>query len=436
MGTPVGTPAGTDGAVLLFLPVCGACAFVARREPDCLVHVAVRQKSAPQPPGVRVLRVRYPARDARLRLLQGQGAGLQPVAEAAHVVFRQPPPAVGEQDVAEEGGRLRRGRHIRLARMQREPAPGEVHADAPAPLRQHRGAVMEQGEVVHVAQVPQRAQDFLHEVVQAVEVDVGEELAGQVADGQPPAALEGGEQVVAGVVEMHRLLGVGAVDDRVDEPQGACAPDAPAHVRLQHRVVDGWEVAVEVATQHRRVAVAEALVAGHRPVRALAEAVGVAVEDEAALEDGLDDRAQRMVHHPVPERGGGDRARLGVADGDFHIAPRPPRAREQLAFEAQDLRFQIGEKGCHAGLPPLAPCRALRRRLQGRERGDARKEAVNRTRHGAPASNRPPAGPPRRGAARRAHSGSRFRIRLSPLIPRAAPPRVQLPARQPCPSVS
>ena len=35
----------------------------------------------------------------------------------------------------------------------------------------------------------------LHEVVEAVEVEVGEELAGQVADGQPAAALEGGEEV-------------------------------------------------------------------------------------------------------------------------------------------------------------------------------------------------------------------------------------------------
>ena len=30
--------------------------------------------------------------------------------------------------------------------------------------------------------------------------------------------------------EVHRLLGVGAVDDRVDEPQRAFAPDAAAQV--------------------------------------------------------------------------------------------------------------------------------------------------------------------------------------------------------------
>ena len=67
-----------------------------------------------------------------------------------------------------------------------------------------------------------------------------------------------------------------------------------------------------------------------------------------------------MVHHPVPEGGGGDRARLGVADGDFHVAPRPLRARKKLAFEAQHLRFHAGEEGGHAGLAPLAPRRALR----------------------------------------------------------------------------
>ena len=64
-------------------------------------------------------------------------------------------------------------------------APGQILADAPAPPGQRRGAVVEQGEVVHVAQIARRAQHFLHEVAQAVEMDVGEERAGEVADGQP-----------------------------------------------------------------------------------------------------------------------------------------------------------------------------------------------------------------------------------------------------------
>ena len=101
----------------------------------------------------------------------------------------------------------------------------------------------------HVAQIAPRALDLLHEVVQSVEMDVGEELAREVADRQAPAALEGGEQVVAGGIEMYRLRRVRAVDDGIDAPQGLPALDAPAHVRFEGRVVDGRQVTVEAATQ-------------------------------------------------------------------------------------------------------------------------------------------------------------------------------------------
>ena len=71
-------------------------------------------------------------------------------------------------------------------------------------------------------------------MVQTVQVDVGEELAGEVADGQAAPALERAEQVVAGVVERHRLPGVGAVDDAVRQRQGTGAGDAPAETALEY----------------------------------------------------------------------------------------------------------------------------------------------------------------------------------------------------------
>ena len=48
---------------------------------------------------------------------------------------------------------------------------------------QHRRVVVEQREIVHVAQIPRRAQHLLDEVVQTVQVHVRKELARQVADG-------------------------------------------------------------------------------------------------------------------------------------------------------------------------------------------------------------------------------------------------------------
>ena len=61
--------------------------------------------------------------------------------------------AARRQHVAEEGGRLRRRPDQRLARMQAKPPAGEVVRDLPPPLLEHRRVVVEQREVVDVAQV-------------------------------------------------------------------------------------------------------------------------------------------------------------------------------------------------------------------------------------------------------------------------------------------
>ena len=104
-------------------------------------------------------------------------------------------------------------------------------------------------------------------------------------------------------MEVDGLLGVGAIDDQVGQGEGALAGEAPPQVALQDGVVDGGEVAVDVAAQDVPEAVAELLVAGHRSVGALPLAVGVAVVDEAALKDGFAHRAEGVVDHAVAEGG-------------------------------------------------------------------------------------------------------------------------------------
>ena len=99
-------------------------------------------------------------------------------------------------------------------------------------------------------------------MIQPVEIKVGEELAGQIAERQAAPALQRREQIIAGIVDMHRLLRIRAVDDRVDQPERALASDAAAEVLLEDRVVDRREVAEDVAAQDVGRAVAEALVAG------------------------------------------------------------------------------------------------------------------------------------------------------------------------------
>jgi len=125
------------------------------------------------------------------------------------VILRQPPSA-GMQNEAEELGGLDSWQDGGLARVQPEPPALQVAVDARAPDGQHTRVVMEQGEIGNVPDIG-GAQHFGHPVVEAVEVEVGEELAGQVASRQPAAAPVGLEQVIAGEVQLGGLLRVGAV---------------------------------------------------------------------------------------------------------------------------------------------------------------------------------------------------------------------------------
>ena len=138
-----------------------------------------------------------------------------PVAEAPDILLRQAPPSAGKQNEAQEGGGLAGGGDVGLGRVKAQAPALQKALDPFPPFGELIRIVVEEGEVVHVAHVPLGPQHLLAEVVEAIEVEVGEELAGEVANGQAAPPLEGGEEVVAGEMEVDGLLGVGAVDDAV-----------------------------------------------------------------------------------------------------------------------------------------------------------------------------------------------------------------------------
>jgi len=95
--------------------------------------------------------------------------------------------------------------------MQQQPSSRQENRDALAPLLQHARVIVEQCEIVHVAQIAARAQYLFHKVIERIEHHVGEELAGQVADRQPAPSLVRGKQVIPRKVGIDGLLRVGAV---------------------------------------------------------------------------------------------------------------------------------------------------------------------------------------------------------------------------------
>ena len=132
---------------------------------------------------------------------------------------------------------------------------------------------------------------------------------------------------------MHRLLPVRPVYDPVRQLQCARTSDAPSQIPFENLVIDGREVAEDVAPQHVPETVAELFVARHGPMSSLADAVGVAVVDESAVEQRLAHGAPRVMDHPVAKWGRGDNSVFWIEYLDFPVTAGPIPARPQFPFE-------------------------------------------------------------------------------------------------------
>ena len=129
------------------------------------------------------------------------------------------------------------------------------------------------------------------------------------------------------------------------------------------------------------VTVAVLLVARHGAMRAIAHPVGVTVRDESALEDRLDHRAQRMMHHAVAERRGRYPARFGVAHFNHGIATGTPTPVSQGALQPQQFAPQIRHECCRAGLVALTFNRLHRGLMERGKGGDLLEQVVVFFRH-------------------------------------------------------
>ena len=87
-------------------------------------------------------------------------------------------------------------------------------------------------------------------------------------------------------------------------------------------MIDGREVLDDIETQHIAIAARQVLQPIHGAVRAFRGTVGITVGDKTALEPGLDDVAQGMVHDAVAEWRSADFALLGFMDVEVQIGAR------------------------------------------------------------------------------------------------------------------
>ena len=118
------------------------------------------------------------------------------------------------------------------------------------------------------------------------------------------------------------------------------------------------------------ITVAKTLIAHHRAVRALSRAVGIAVEDEPALEQRTAHRVQRMMDDAIAKRGGGYDPMLRFKHLNLPVASGSVGSISELLFKPQHLELLTGEKRRYIAPDAFSFGSPVRCFQEGSERGD------------------------------------------------------------------
>ncbi len=171
-----------------------------------------------------------------------------PATEPSHVFLNQK--SVRREDtIAQEPDALIARKNHALVLVDLKTQRLQESLDLQSHLVQPPLVVGEDQEVINVADVAQ-PETVGDEVIERIEVDVGEELARLVAQRQTPTPLGGGEQVVAGEPHQHWALRVAVVDDQIDQPEDMRVFDLASDQGFEDLVVDGWEELADIRLEN------------------------------------------------------------------------------------------------------------------------------------------------------------------------------------------
>ena len=204
-------------------------------------------------------------------------------------------------------------------------------------------------------------------------MQVGEELAGEVADWQAAGPLKGRQQGVAGKALQGRARAGAVGEDAIEQPEGAGAGDACGQLLAQDREIDAGEIKADVAAEHPAMAAAFGHETAQGFVAAEADAVGVAGGDEPLLQGRHDGGAESVMHDAVAIGSGGNQAAFGFTDFELAVGPGFVGKRLQLVLQLKEIGLQLGVEGEHGGPIALA---LLGAQGGGMERGEAGEAGV------------------------------------------------------------
>jgi len=249
-------------------------------------------------------------------------------------------------------------------------------------FRQDGLVIMKQDQIVHIAHIAPYPQPVLDELIQLVQIQIGKKLAGQIAQRQAAAMRLCGlhQRCAEQIPPPERPLGNPAppavaitrlrqINRRINyllqKPhQGVVGHIAPQD-RFQEPVVNALEIPLDIQMQRIGRGPQKMLRAIQRRLGPLPASAGITVVDEHPVEGRFDDIMDRMVHHPVPERGRRDYPGLGVLNFKQRIPPMPVAPLRQVPMQTKHFSFQVeAETRTLAAKTTPASQRRLRRRKQ------------------------------------------------------------------------
>ena len=191
-------------------------------------------------------------------------------------------------------------------------------------------------------------------MVERVEVDVGEELAGLVADGDASPSFAWGEQVVAGKPVPNFFLSVTVVDDLADQPKHVLVLDLAGQQSLEDFVVHRGKEFLDVGLEDITETAGELLAAAYSGVRALALAAGVGIGNEGSLVNRLQHVDQGVVDDPIPVRSRTDLPLLRFVNEEAAVGTRSIGLGGQFLVQLPQRPFLVEVERGHGGAEAFA----------------------------------------------------------------------------------
>lgn len=191
-------------------------------------------------------------------------------------------------------------------------------------------------EVIGVSDIVPDLKCVLDELIEFVEVDVGEKLRCEVPDGD------------AGVPEECGVPCRKAPDDRAQQGDGFFILQTLFEDAEQDAVIDGREELMNIALEDEARPCAVAAYAPqhlfqrvHRLVRSLALSAGEGVSNERRLEERVKHGEYHMMQDAILHRSFVDAALLGITDGEGAVWLMPIGSSDQLPMQAKKVLLQM-----------------------------------------------------------------------------------------------